>query len=183
MFLGVVYLLLFTYHSKLKQILLIIFLSTLFSSCGTTLPSMSPSLRPSSKIQLIKKIIIRELHFLPFVKYEFSLEQSPAGEKILLELHQYENIVDDHVKFDNKNKLEKLRSLKKVNLNKLFRKKEDNETIDEKIAEINLIKGLTGRYEEWGPQYDETVDLVGNQLSIYDINSLQKEIKRISRKL
>ena len=183
MFFGVVYLLLFTCRSKLKQIPLIIFLSIIFSGCGTTLPSINPSVRPSSKVQLIKKTIIRKLHFLPFIKYEFSLDQSPASEKILSELNQYEDIIDDHAEFAHGDKLEKLSSLKKINLNKIFRKEEDNETIDEKIAEINLIKNLTSRYEEWGPQYDETIDLVGNQLSIYDIHSLQKEIKRISRKL
>jgi len=183
MFLGVVYLFLFTYRSKLKQIFLSLFLTIIFSSCGNTVSPISPTKKPSSKLSLIKKTIVRELSFLPFIKYEFSLEPSPAGGEILIKLHKFEKIVDDHVNFNNRDKEKKLIALGNMNLSRFFWKKEDNETLDEKIAEIKLIKSLTGRYENWGPQYDKTADLVGNQLSIYDINSLQKEIKRISKKL
>ena len=43
--------------------------------------------------------------------------------------------------------------------------------------------GLTARYETWSLQWYETADLVGNDLSLIEINELQKELKRISKKL
>ena len=65
----------------------------------------------------------------------------------------------------------------------IIKKKNDKETIEDKIVEITIIRGLTARYETWSLQWDETADLVGNDLSLIEINELQKELKRISKKL
>jgi len=68
-------------------------------------------------------------------------------------------------------------------MSKLFKRKTDKETIEDKIAEIKIIRGLTARYETWSLQWNEKTDLVGNDLSLNDINEIQKELKRISKKL
>jgi hypothetical protein len=68
-------------------------------------------------------------------------------------------------------------------MSKLFKRKTDKETIEDKIAEIKIIRGLTARYETWSLQWNEKTDLVGNDLSLIEINEIQKELKRISKKL
>ena len=101
-------------------------------------------------------------------------------------LGEYENIVNDHVDFDNKEKKVGDGSQKNTT-RKIFtgflKKKNDKETLEEKIEEITIIRGLTARYETWSLQWYETAVLVGNDLSLIEINELQKELKRISKKL
>jgi len=94
--------------------------------------------------------------------------------------------VDDHVAFDNKDKKgddDIQASTGKENSTGSLKKKEEKETIEEKIAEIKIIRGLTARYETWSLQWNEKTDLVGNDLSLIEINEIQKELKRISKKL
>ena len=67
--------------------------------------------------------------------------------------------------------------------NEINKKNEEKETIEEKIAEIKIIRGLTARYETWSLRWNEKTDLVGNDLSLIEINEIQKELKRISKKL
>ena len=94
--------------------------------------------------------------------------------------------MDDHVAFDNKDKKGEDNTQNrngKKNSTGSLKKKEEKETIEEKIAEIKIIMGLTTRYETWSLQWNEKTDLVGNDLSLIEINEIQKELKRISKKL
>ena len=45
------------------------------------------------------------------------------------------------------------------------------------------IRILTKRYENWSVKWDATSDMVGKELSLDEIDLIQSEIKRISRKL
>ena len=111
---------------------------------------------------------------------------SPAKIELLQKLGEYENIVNDHVDFDNKEKKGEDDSQNNTTSKKFtgfLKKKNDKETIEDKITEITIIRGLTARYETWSLQWYETADLVGNDLSLIEINEIQKELKRISKKL
>ena len=61
--------------------------------------------------------------------------------------------------------------------------KKINDTIEEKILDIEKIKELTSRYENWSSRWDDKATLVGKELSIDEIDLIKSEIKRISRKL
>ena len=130
--------------------------------------------------------MLEKLSFLPFIKLTTPTKSSPAKIELLQKLGEYENIVDDHVAFDNKDKKgeddTQNRNGKKNSTGSL-KKKEEKETIEEKIAEIKIIMGLTTRYETWSLQWNEKTDLIGNDLSLIEINEIQKELKRISKKL
>ena len=165
---------------------MILYLSVIFSGCGTILsfnkldPALSPKLTPT------KKSILEKLSFLPFIKSKTPTVSSHAKIELLQKLGEYESIVDDHVAFDNKDKKDEddiQNKTGKENSIGFLKKKEVKETIEEKISEIKIIRGLTTRYETWSLQWYETADLVGNDLSLIEINELQKELKRISKKL
>lgn len=170
----------------MKKILLILYLFLIFSGCGTFLKSTDPAPELSPKLSPVKKSILEKLSFLPFIKLKTPTESSPAKIELLQKLGEYERIVDDHVAFDNKDKKgeddTQNRNGKKNSTGSL-KKKEEKETIEEKIAEIKIIRGLTARYETWSLQWNEKTDLVGNDLSLIEINEIQKELKRISKKL
>ena len=170
----------------MKKILLALYLFLIFSGCGTFLKSTKPDPELSSKQSPIKKSILEKLSFLPFIKLKIPTESSPAKIDLLQKLGEYENIVDDHVAFDNKDKKGEddiQNKTGKENSIGFLKKKEVKETIEEKISEIKIIRGLTTRYETWSLQWNEKTDLVGNELSLIEINELQKELKRISKKL
>ena len=170
----------------MKKILLILYLFLIFSGCGTFLKSTKPVPELSSKQSTAKKSILEKLSFLPFIKLKIPTESSPAKIDLLQKLGEYESIVDDHVTFDNKDKKGEddiQNGPGKENSIGFLKKKEVKETIEEKISEIKIIRGLTTRYETWSLQWYETADLVGNDLSLIEINEIQKELKRISKKL
>jgi len=130
--------------------------------------------------------MLEKLSFLPFIKSKTPTVSSPAKIELLQKLGEYENIVNDHVDFDNKEKKGVDDSQNNTTSKKFtgfLKKKNDQETIEDKIAEITIIRGLTARYETWSLQWYETADLVGNDLSLIEINEIQKELKRISKKL
>ena len=130
--------------------------------------------------------MLEKLSFLPFIKSKTPTVSSPAKIELLQKLGEYENIVNDHVDFDNKEKKGVDDSQNNTTSKKFtgfLKKKNDKETIEDKIAEITIIRGLTARYETWSLQWYETADLVGNDLSLIEINEIQKELKRISKKL
>ena len=130
--------------------------------------------------------MLEKLSFLPFIKSKTPTVSSPAKIELLQKLGEYENIVNDHVDFDNKEKKGEDDSQNNTTSKKFtgfLKKKNDQETIEDKIAEITIIRGLTARYETWSLHWYETADLVGNDLSLIEINEIQKELKRISKKL
>ena len=60
------------------------------------------------------------------------------------------------------------------------RKRKD--PIEEKISDINYIRGLTQRYESWSPKWKEKVDLAKEDLTMDEIDLVQYELRRISKK-
>ena len=130
----------------------------------------------------IKKIILKKLDFLPFIEYVPSVKPTPSAKPLLDELFIYESIVDDHVDFElideqNDDKKGLLR------FQRFLKRKNRSDSIEEKLEDIMTIRILTKRYENWSVQWDATSDIVGKELSLDEIDLIQSEIKRISRKL
>ena len=69
---------------------------------------------------------------------------------------------------------------RKINLS---RNKKVNETVNEKKFDIQNIRSITSRYEKWFLIWEEKTDLVGTELTLDEIDLIQSEIKRISKKL
>ena len=63
---------------------------------------------------------------------------------------------------------------------RISRKRKD--PIEEKISDINYIRNLTQRYESWSPKWDKKVDLTKEDLTIDEIDLVQYELRRISKK-
>ena len=165
----------------MKQILLLIII-TMLSGCGTILNTQKPTPEDPQKISPIKKVILKKLDFLPFIEYVPSVKPTPSAKPLLDELFIYESIVDDHVDFelideqnDDKKGLLRFRGF--------LKRKNRSDSIEEKLEDIMTIRILTKRYENWSVQWDATSDMVGKELSLDEIDLIQSEIKRISRKL
>ena len=142
----------------------------------------SPDKNPS--ISIFKKTIIKKLEFLPYIDYVPSVIPTESGNTLLDELYIYEKIVDDHNQFeltDLQTENQKARRLSK--LFKYLRKRGKSDSIQEKKEDIMTIRILTKRYENWSVKWDATSEMVGKELSLDEIDLIQSEIKRISRKL
>ena len=154
----------------------------MLSGCGTILNTQKPTPEDPQKISPIKKVILKKLDFLPFIEYVPSVKPTPLAKPLLDELFIYESIVDDHVDFelideqnDDKKGLLRFRGF--------LKRKNRSDSIEEKLEDIMTIRILTKRYENWSVQWDATSDMVGKELSLDEIDLIQSEIKRISRKL
>ena len=154
----------------------------MLSGCGTILNTQKPTPEDPQKISPIKKVILKKLDFLPFIEYVPSVKPTPSAKPLLDELFIYESIVDDHVDFelideqnDDKKGLLRFRGF--------LKRKNNTDSIEEKLEDIMTIRILTKRYENWSVQWDATSDIVGKELSLDEIDLIQSEIKRISRKL
>ena len=135
-------------------------------------------------VSKVKKIIIKKLSFLPYVDYVPNIKPKEPGLILLDELQRYENIVDDHVMFElAEEKKFYPDSKKRLKLIRFIKKKKINDTIEEKVLDIEKIRKLTSRYENWSLGWDDKATLVGKELSIDEIDLIKSEIKRISRKL
>lgn len=135
-------------------------------------------------VSKVKKIIIKRLSFLPYVDYVPDVKPKEPGLILLDELQRYENIVDDHVMFElAEEKKFYPDSKKRLKLTRFIKKKKINDTIEEKVLDIEKIKKLTSRYENWSLGWDDKATLVGKEISIDEIDLIKSEIKRISRKL
>ena len=135
-------------------------------------------------VSKVKKVIIKKLSFLPYVDYVPDVKPNESGLVLLDELQRYENIVDDHVMFElAEEKKFYPDGKKRIKLTRLIKKKKINDTIEEKILDIEEIRKLTSRYENWSLGWDNKATLVGKELSIDEIDLIKSEIKRISRKL
>ena len=181
---GVVYL----FHNKnstqLKQILLVLCFNIFISGCSTIMYREKPKPERFKRLETIKKVIIKRLSFLPIIDYIPNVNPTKPALTMLNELSKYEKIVDDHVEFDYP-KEEDTSSESKRNrwLNNLIRRGEKEDSIEEKIYDINEIRELTSRYERWGLAWDEKATLVEKDLSLDEIYLIRSEIKRISKKL
>ena len=143
-----------------------------------------PTPDKSSPISIFKKTIIKKLEFLPYIDYVPSVVPTESGNTLLDELYIYEKIVDDHNQFeltDLQNEDQNARRLSK--LFKYLRKRGKSDSIQEKKEDIMTIRILTKRYENWSIKWDATSEMVGKELSLDEIDLIQSEIKRISRKL
>ena len=154
----------------------------MLSGCGTILNTQKPAPEVPQKISPIKKVILKKLDFLPFIEYVPSVKPTPSAKPLLDELFIYESIVDDHVDFElideqNDDKKGLLR------FQAFLKRKNRSDSIEEKLEDIMTIRILTKRYENWSVQWDATSDMVGKKLSLDEIDLIQSEIKRISRKL
>ena len=154
----------------------------MLSGCGTILNTQKPAPEDPQSISPIKKVILKKLDFLPFIEYVPSVKPTPSAKPLLDELFIYESIVDDHVDFelideqnDDKKGLLRFRGF--------LKRKNKSDSIEEKLEDIMTIRILTKRYENWSIQWDATSDIVGKELSLDEIDLIQSEIKRISRKL
>ena len=143
-----------------------------------------PSPDKNPPISIFKKTIIKKLEFLPYIDYVPSVIPTESGNTLLDELYIYEKIVDDHNQFeltDLQNRDQNARRLSK--LFKYLRKRGKSDSIQEKKEDIMTIRILTKRYENWSVKWDATSEMVGKELSLDEIDLIQSEIKRISRKL
>ena len=143
-----------------------------------------PSPDKNPPISIFKKTIIKKLEFLPYIDYVPSVVPTESGNTLLDELYIYEKIVDDHNQFeliDLQDEDQNTRRLSK--LFKYLRKRKRLDSIEEKKEDIMTIRILTKRYENWSVKWDATSEMVGKDLSLDEIDLIQSEIKRISRKL
>ena len=186
MFFGAVYLFHNNYDRSLKQVLLIPYILMILSGCGAIMNKEGPKPDRSIKFSTIKKVVIKKLSFLPYINYIPDVDPTESGKVLLDELSIYENIVNDHVQFDL-SKEDQLdpdgKNQSKGRLRKFFDRKNTDDSIEEKVADINEIRKLTARYEKWSLAWDEKANLVGQELSLDEIDLIKSEIKRISRKL
>ena len=161
-----------------------LFINISISGCGSILNQSMPVPERRINLSKIKKGIIKRLSFLPYIEYVPDVEPTEPGLVLLDELQRYENIVDDHMIFELAKEREIYPDGKKgLRLTNFIKKKKINDTIEEKILDIERIKELTSRYESWSLVWDEKATLVGEELSIDEIDLIKSEIKRISRKL
>ena len=181
---GVVYL----FHNKnstqLKQILLVLCLNIFISGCSTIIYREKPKPERFKRLETIKKVIIKKLSLLPYIDYIPNVNPTKPALTILNELSKYEKIVDDHVELDYPKGEDTSSEIKRKRwLNNLIRQGKKEDSIEEKIYDINEIRKLTSRYEKWGLAWDEKATLVEKDLSLDEIYLIKSEIKRISKKL
>ena len=143
-----------------------------------------PTPDKNSPISIFKKTIIKKLEFLPYIDYVPSIEPTEPGNTLLDELYIYEKIVDDHNQFELTDLKEEGQKEKRLlKLSKYLKKRKRSDSIEEKKEDIMTIRILTKRYENWSVKWDATSEMVGKDLSLDEIDLIQSEIKRISRKL
>ena len=191
MFMGAVYLFHYNSNNQLKLKLLQSFLVIIFFGLVENVLSQNSNNRLSRSTKWLKRAILKNLNFLPYIEYKPSLEPSLTGEILLSELNIYEKIIDDHVQFENEIDKE-LRSERGKIIDDIYdiirlrrrigRKRKRKDPIEEKISDINYIRGLTQRYESWSPKWEKKTDLAKEDLSIDEIDLVQYEIRRISKK-
>lgn len=146
--------------------------------------NQKPTPDKNSPISIFKKTIIKKLEFLPYIDYVPSIEPTEPGNTLLDELYIYEKIVDDHNQFELTDlKEEDQKEKRLLKLFKYLKKRKRSDSIEEKKEDIMTIRILTKRYENWSVKWDATSEMVGKDLSLDEIDLIQSEIKRISRKL
>ena len=169
----------------LRRILLSIILAKMLSGSGIFLFSQQVDKNITKNIKWLKKSILKTLNFLPYYEYKPSINPSNTVKNLLNELNICENIVDDHIQFNwetkEKIKTERRKGIKRLMF--LFKKRKRYDPIEEKISDINYIRGLTMRYETWSPRWVEKSDAAKEDLSFDEIDLLKYETKRISKKL
>ena len=160
-------------NKLLKVFLVGILISTLFQGCA-----LSPGLKKIN-LKSLNEYVLKKMSFHPYVYYQPDIIPSKNCEILLGDLSVYEKIVSEHYNY-NQAKVPKTRIKLKNILVDIFKK--ENETLDQKIAEIDKIRAITKRYDTWHPSYEKNVELIGEKLSIDEIHLLKNKIKKASKK-
>ena len=161
---GAVYLFHYDSNNRLKQKILQSFLVIIFFGLVEDVLSQNSDNRLSRSTKWLKRTVLKNLNFLPYIEYRPSTKPSQTGEILLSELNIYEKIIDDHVQFENEINKE-LRSERGKRIDEIYdiirlrrrigRKRKRKDPIEEKISDINYIRGLTQRYESWSPKWEK----------------------------
>ena len=188
---GAVYLFPSDKRNHLKHNILQLYMAIIFFSYGGSLFSQDSKIRIEKVKKWTKRTVLKKLNFLPYLEYKPSIIHSENGKTLLKDLTIYENITDDHVQFENKvnEQLKKERGKRfdeiydiMIRKRRFSRKRKRKDSIDEKISDINYIRGLTQRYDSWSPKWEEKVDLAKEDLTMDEIDLVQYELRRISKK-
>ena len=175
----------------MKHTLLQLYLVITFLGSGEYLLSQEPKGRIEKAGKWVKRVVLKNLNFLPYIEYRPSLMTSSYSEILLKELNILERVTDDHVQFENtvNEELEKERGNRIDEIydmlrqrRRISRKRKRKDPIEDKISDINYIRGLTQRYESWFPKWEEKIDLAKEDLTMDEIDLVQYELRRISKK-
>ena len=188
-FISAVYL----FHSgnHMKQKLLKLYIVIVFFGYGISAYSQNSDNKLSKTKKWVKRAIFKNLNFLPYIEYLPSVTPSKPGNILLSELNSFEKIINDHIQFefDVNKELKEERGTRIDEIYDIFRrrrrisrKRKRKDPIEEKISDINYIRGLTQRYETWGPKWDKKTDLAKGDLSFDEIDLIQYELRRLSKK-
>ena len=188
---GAVYLFHGDKDNHLKHNLLQFYIIIIFFCYAESLLSQDSKRRIEKVKKWTKRIVLKKLNFFPYIEYKPSIIPSKNGETLLKDLNIFEEITDDHVQFENRvnEKLKKERDKRIDEIydiikrkRRLSRKRKRKDPIEEKISDINYIRGLTQRYESWSPKWEEKIDLTKEDLTMDEIDLVQYELRRISKK-
>ena len=139
----------------------------------------------------VKRTILKVSTFFHILNTNHRLYLRKLGEVLLKDLNIFEKITDDHIQFEERvnEELKKERGKRIDEIydlilrkRRLSRKRKRKDPIEEKISDINYIRGLTQRYESWSPKWSEKVDLAKEDLTVDEIDLVQYELRRISKK-
>ena len=186
---GAVYLFYSDKENHLKHSILQLYIVIIFFSYGESLFGQESKTRIERVKKWTKRALLKNLNFFPYIEYKPSVTPSEKGKALLKDLNILEKITDDHVQFENtvNEELKKERG-KRIDefydiirrRRRISRKRKD--PIEEKVSDINYIRNLTQRYESWSPKWDKKVDLTKEDLTIDEIDLVQYELRRISKK-
>jgi len=178
-------------RNHLKHNILQLYIVIIFFSYGGSLFSQDSQTRIERVKKWTKRIVLKKLNFLPYVEYKPSIIPSKNGKTLMKDLNIYEKTTDDHVQFEN-NVNEELKKERGKRIDEIYniiirkrrfsRKRKRKDPIDKKISDINYIRGLTQRYESWSPKWEEKIDLAKEDLTMDEIDLVQYELRRISKK-
>ncbi len=191
MSMGAVYLFHGDKDNHLKHNLLQFYIIIIFFCYAESLLSQDSKRRIEKVKKWTKRTVLKKLNFFPYIEYKPSIIPSKNGETLLKDLNIFEEITDDHVQFENRvnEKLKKERDKRIdeiydiiIRKRRLSRKRKRKDPIEEKISDINYIRGLTQRYESWSPKWEEKIDLTKEDLTMDEIDLVQYELRRISKK-
>ncbi|MFL2983343.1 MAG: hypothetical protein ACJZ12_03015 [Candidatus Neomarinimicrobiota bacterium] len=122
------------------------------------------------------------MSFHPYVNYLPTVIPSENCEILLKDLSVYKKLINDHFEYNSSNMESKTKKIFNSNILSLFKNQKNNETIEQKIKEINEIRLFTNQYEAWPPSWEKNVEIVGEKLSIDEIDLIKHQIKKVSRR-
>ena len=186
---GAVYLFHSDKGNHLKHNILQLYVVIIIFSYGESLFGQESKTRIEKVKKWTKRAVLKNLNFFPYIEYKPSVTPSENGKALLKDLNILEKITDDHVQFENdvNEELKKERGKRIDEIYDIIRRRrrisrKRKDPIDEKVSDINYIRNLTQRYESWSPKWDKKVDLTKEDLTIDEIDLVQYELRRISKK-